>query len=319
MVKEIKIGTRGSALALWQSRFVKKLLNDKYPHINVEIITISTTGDRDTKRALSSLGVTGVFTAEIENSLLAGEVDIAVHSYKDLATVVPEGLKIAAVLKREDFSDSFITKDLVPFDKLKPGSVIGTSSLRRRAMLLNIRKDLEIINLRGNVHTRLNSVGFNFEDGKKNKVADATIMATAGLKRLGLANLAVNKMNPDIFLPAPAQGAIAVEMRSDNFELSNILNSINDRESEMTTLCERTFMNKMEGGCQLPIGALATFIDSQNINLRGAVLSIDGGHSVTGSIRGKDPVELGILLADELKNRGAGQIINDVKIHLENI
>ncbi len=312
-LKEIKIGTRKSPLALWQTNHVVSLLKRKHPKFKITVVEVTTAGDRDRDSSLSSIGGSGLFTAEIESDLLNGKFDIAVHSYKDLATVLPVGLEIGAVLPREESLDVFITKDLDPFDKLRTGAIIGTSSLRRRAMLMRLRDDIEVVNLRGNVHTRLNSVGFSFKEGKqKTKKIDGTVMAAAGLNRLGLATYAVNLMNKYDFVPAPAQGAIAIEIRSNDKEIKEIIGIFNHKPSSIATLCERTFLNIMEGGCQLPLGAFAEVDSSFNISCTAMVLSLDGKDCVKGNIMGSDPLRLGEQLAFKLQKEGGREILAEV-------
>ncbi len=316
MKKTIRIGTRKSRLAVWQAQRVAYLLQKNSPEIDVEVVGVSTLGDRDKATSLVGLGQVGVFTKEIEDALLDGRCDIAVHSFKDLATSLPDGLTIGAILEREDPRDVLISRDGHDLSRLPPGARIGTSSLRRRALLLHLRPDLEIVDLRGNVPTRLRAAGAQIDEGNEptGEPIDGTVMALAGLKRLGLDRYATETLDPDPFVPAPAQGAVAVEIRSDD-EIAKILSALDHQETRLATTAERTFLRVMEGGCHIPLGAIAT-VEDDEIHLSGVVLSLDGKRVVRGDAGGGDPGEVGDLLARELLTGGAQEILSEVANHI---
>ncbi len=316
MKKTIRIGTRKSRLAVWQAQRVAYLLRENSPGLDVEVVGIATLGDRDKSTSLVGLGQVGVFTKEIEDALLDGRCDIAVHSFKDLATGLPDGLTIGAILEREDPRDVLISRDGRNLGRLLPGARIGTSSLRRRALLMHLRPDLEIVDLRGNVPTRLRAAGAQIDEGNEptGEPIDGTVMALAGLKRLELDEYATEILPLDRFPPAPAQGAVVVEIRSDD-EIAKILSALDHEKTRLVTTAERTFLRVMEGGCHIPLGAIATAEDD-GIHLRGVVLSLDGKQVVRGEAAGEDPKEVGELLARELLANGAEKILSAVADHV---
>ncbi len=316
MKKTIRIGTRKSRLAVWQAQRVAYLLRENSPGIDVKIVGIATLGDRDKSTSLVGLGQVGVFTKEIEDALLDGRCDIAVHSFKDLATALPDGLTVGAILEREDPRDVLISRDGHDLSRLPHGARIGTSSLRRRALLMHLRPDLEIVGLRGNVPTRLRAVGAQIDEGNEptGEPIDGTIMAMAGLKRLGLDEHVTEALSLDRFLPAPAQGAVAVEIRSGD-EITEIVSALDHEEARLVTTAERTFLRVMEGGCHIPLGAVATAEDD-GVHLSGVVLSLDGKQVVRGEAAGEDPREVGELLARELLANGADKILSAVADHV---
>lgn len=313
MKRTIRIGTRKSRLAVWQAQRVAYLLQENSPGLDVEVVGMATLGDRDKATSLVGLGRVGVFTKEIEDALLDGRCDIAVHSFKDLATSLPDGLTIGAILEREDPRDVLISRDGRELSRLLPGTRIGTSSLRRRAQLMHLRPDLEIVDLRGNVQTRLRAAGVQIDEGTEpaGEPIDATVMALAGLKRLGLDRYATETLDSDRFIPAPAQGAVAVEIRSDD-KIVEFLSTLDHEETRLVTTAERTFLGVMEGGCHVPLGAIAT-VEDDGIHLTGVVLSLDGKQVVRGDSAGGDPKEVGELLARELLSRGAEKILCKVR------
>ena len=262
------IGTRGSPLAVAQAEETRsRLMNaHRLPENAFLIKIIQTTGDMVQDRPLSEIGGKGLFTVEIEESLLNGSIDIAVHSMKDMPTSLPVGLTISAVLPREDVRDSFVSIKYNAIDELPKGCTVGTSSLRRRAQLLSRRPDLKVVEFRGNVQTRLRKL----DEG----VAEATFLACAGLVRLGLTNL-INPIPIEEMLPAVAQGAIGIEQKADNEEIKKLLEPIHDRVTELQLLVERSFLAELDGSCRTPIGGFAN-IKGENITFHGEILKPDG-------------------------------------------
>ena len=270
--RKIRIGTRGSALALAQAREVGRRLRDAHglPEGQLEIVAIKTSGDRIQDRPLSEVGGKGLFTKELEDALLARDIDLAVHSMKDMPTVLPEGLAIAAFLPREDVRDAFISKKYDSLAALPPGAVVGTSSLRRQAQVKRFRPDLRIIDFRGNVDTRLRKI----EDG----VADATLLACAGLKRLGLHDRITAPIDTAIMLPAIAQGAIGIEVHADDEATAALLGPLNDETTALCVAAERAFLARLDGSCRTPIAGLAR-LEKGHLAFRGQILTPDGAQS----------------------------------------
>lgn len=304
-MKKLRLGTRGSKLALWQAEYVAQLINAA-TGIKVEIITIKTKGDKILDVALSKIGDKGLFTKEIETELLDGAIDIAIHSMKDLPTIIPAGLVIGAVLAREKPQDVLITQDKVTLEELPPGSRIGTSSLRRIAQIKAFRPDLITVDIRGNVETRIRKMPELDLDG--------IILAYAGVKRLGLDEYITDFISEKIIMPAVGQGAIAVEARFDDKETLAILEKINHQPTASATLAERAFLKELEGGCQVPIAAYATVKDYE-ITIEGLVASLDGKEVHKASLKGipEKAEELGVLLAKELIDQGVISILEDIR------
>lgn len=275
----MKIGTRGSPLALAQAYETRARLGKALdlPETAFEIIVISTTGDRVQDRPLGEIGGKGLFTKEIEEAMLAHDIDIAVHSMKDMPVDCPEGLILNCFLPREDVRDAFISQKAGSLADLPAGSVVGTSSLRRRAQLIHARPDLKVVEFRGNVQTRLRKL----QEG----VADATFLAVAGLNRLGRPELITEAIDPDQMLPAIAQGAIGLEWREDDAECSEALALINDADTSTRLAAERALLKGLDGSCQTPIGGLAELAGDQ-LRLRGQVLRPDGSESLSHEITG---------------------------------
>jgi hydroxymethylbilane synthase len=298
----LKIGTRGSPLALAQAHETRDRLMAAHglPEAAFQITVIKTTGDRITDRSLSEIGGKGLFTKEIEEALLAcgqaGEIDIAVHSMKDMPTVLPTGLTIACLLPREDVRDAFVSLTHASLAEMPEGAVVGTSSLRRRAQLLNRRPDLKVVEFRGNVQTRLRKL----EEG----VAEATFLACAGLRRLGQADLIRAAISPDAMLPAVAQGAIGIEARADDDATLALLAPINDAPTATRLGAERAFLAGLDGSCQTPIGGLAE-IEGEMLRLRGEIIRPDGSECLTTERRGPlaDAAAIGADAAEELRAR----------------
>jgi hydroxymethylbilane synthase len=299
----IKIGTRGSPLALAQARETRDRLISAHgmDENDIEIIAISTTGDRIKDRPLSEIGGKGLFTREIEEALMAGEIHLAVHSMKDLPASLPEGLTIAAVLPREDPRDAFISLIAGSIEQLKPGAVIGSSSVRRTAQVLRLRPDLKSVQFRGNVETRLRKLS----EG----VADATFLACAGLNRLGLNDKITQAMPMDIMLPAIAQGAIGIEIRGRDDATRELLRAIDHRPSEIAVACERAFLKALDGSCRTPLAGHAT-LDGDTLSFRGHALTLDGVHCFETTIQGdaKDAARMGKDAGAEVKARGGALI-----------
>lgn len=267
--RPLLIGTRGSPLALWQARHVwtRLLQANGLGEGAIGLSVITTSGDRIKDKPLREFGGKGLFTKEIDEALLRGDVDMAVHSMKDLETDLPAGLGIAAILPRADVRDAFISTKAPSLDTLPPGAVVGTSSLRRQAQVKRLRPDLRVVDLRGNVETRLKKLG----DGQ----VDATLLALAGLERLGLASRATSILSTDEMLPAVAQGAIGVTCRSDDTDTIALLAPLNDAASAATIACERAFLGRLDGSCKTPIAGLAEIADGI-LRFRGLILTPDG-------------------------------------------
>lgn len=296
--KALKIGTRGSPLALWQAHEVRRCLMQAFalPEAAFEVVVIKVTGDQVQDKALREIGGKGLFTREIEDALLDGGVDIAVHSMKDMPTLQPEGLVLDCYLPRADVRDGFVSPRYGSIAELPQGAVVGSSSLRRRAQLALRRPDLQLVEFRGNVQTRMRKL----DEG----VADATFLAMAGLQRLGLADVARAAIAPEEMLPAVAQGAIGVERRLDDARVAAMLAAVHDGETGLRLAAERAFLLRLDGSCQTPIAGLAV-IDGNDLWLRGEILRPDGSASVTGARRGPlaAGAEIGTALADELLGR----------------
>lgn len=309
MTSKIIIGSRGSALALRQSRTVAQQLAQHFPNRTFEVQIIKTKGDLILDRPLADIGDKGLFTKELQGALLDGEIHLAVHSLKDLPTDQPSGLALAAVSAREDVRDVLVTRAGDSLDELPAGSRLGTSSRRRTAQLRHYRSDLDILDLRGNVDTRVRKL----EDGQY----DAIIMAAAGLRRLGLDSHITQYLPMDICLPAPGQGALAIETREDDADTrAMLLAAIDDPEAHRATAAERAFLGRLEGGCQIPIGAYAEERDGQ-LFLDGVVASLDGARLIRSRIHGSpdDFQRLGKQLAERVLEMGAGDILRDIWGH----
>jgi len=294
----LRIGTRGSPLALTQTRMTRTALAAAHGWSEdaIEIVTIRTSGDRIQDRPLSEAGGKGLFTKEIEEALLAGTIDLAVHSAKDMPTVLPDGLMLPACLPREDVRDAFISRKAASLRDLPHGAVVGTASLRRQAMVKRMRPDLSVVPLRGNVETRIRKL----EAGE----VDATLLALAGLKRLGLADEATALLDAQEFLPAVGQGAITVEARVDDERTRELLARIDHADTSVALSCERAFLAVLDGSCRTPIAGHAR-LNGDAIAFRGMILRPDGSevHETSRSGSRKDAVALGTDAGAELKRR----------------
>lgn len=307
MKSTFTIGTRGSDLALWQARFVKSGLEANFPSLNFEIKVITTTGDRMLDVALSKIGDKGLFTRQIENELLDGTIDFAVHSLKDLQTSQPEGLTIGAVCKRESPSDALISPKFATIDDLPAGAIIATGSLRRRSQLLHYRPDLKIVEIRGNVSTRLQKLN---EPG-----VAGMILAAAGVMRLGLDSHISQLIPHEIMLPAVGQGAVAIEIRTGDADGRQLAAGLNDAETFNCVTAERAFLRRLEGGCQVPIGGFAR-LENGRIFLEGLVGSLDGQIIYRDSGEGEsgEAEKLGTRIAEVLISRGAGILLDEARL-----
>ena len=298
------VGTRGSRLARRQTESVVALLRERCPDCRFDVRIISTTGDVR-QQPLSEISGEGVFTKELETALLAGEIDIAVHSLKDLPTDIAHGLAVAAVTRREDPRDALVSRDRTPLAKLPRGARIGTGSVRRAAQLRLLRPDVKPVPIRGNVDTRLAKV----ESGD----VDAVIVAAAALSRLGWLDRAAELIPLEAMLPAPGQGALAVETRADDAEVLRIVASIDDRDSRLATAAERAFLRRLGGGCRIPVAALAT-IKNGELRLDGLVVDPQGRQAFRGEMTGApaDAESLGERLAASLLSEGASEILEEM-------
>lgn len=294
----VKIGTRGSKLALVQACEVRKRLMQAHNMLQTafEIIPMSTAGDRMLDRSLAEIGGKGLFTEEIETALANGHIDIAVHSTKDMPTVLPQGLHLSTFLKREDPRDVFIGRSVKHFADLPQGARVGSSSLRRQALIRNLRPDLEIVLFRGNVQSRLKKL--------REGMVEGTFLALAGLKRLGLQDVATQIMDSEEFLPAPGQGAIAIESRIADKRIDSLLAPLADRTTHQQLACERSFLAALDGSCRTPLGALAV-IEGESLRFSGMIATPDGTviHRIqlTGAV--KDAAAIGQEAAKRLREQ----------------
>ena len=305
----IKVVSRDSALAMWQTNFVVDSLRKVTDQYEFEIVSLKTKGDKVLDVSLAKIGDKGLFTKELEDGLLSGEMDFAVHSLKDIPTVLPEGLRLSAMLTRHNPADVLISEKYDSFDALPQGAKVGTSSLRRKAQLLNKRPDLNIQDLRGNVNTRMRKL--------KEENFDGIILAAAGVERMEWKESITEELAYDLCLPAVSQGVIAVETRSDDQEIIALVQLIHDKESEICVNAERALLRALEGGCQIPIAGHA-HIEGDTVVLDGLVGSIDGKTIIRDQMRG--PIELaeeiGKQLAKVLSDKGGKEILEQIRMEL---
>lgn len=301
---KIRIASRESALALWQSEHIKAQLEALHPGLEVEIVGMTTKGDQILDVPLAKIGGKGLFVKELEQSMLAGSTDIAVHSMKDVPMHFPEGLELAAICKRESPFDAFVSNHFSSIDDLPEGAIIGTSSLRRQSQIAALRPDLEVKGLRGNVNTRLGKL----DAGEY----DAIILADAGLRRLGFHDRIKQVIPAEQSLPAVGQGALGIECRSDDIEIKKLLAPLIDKETNYCVLAERAMNTRLEGGCQVPIAGFAE-LSGETLTLRGLVAAIDGSKILTAnstiSIKQSKPEALGVEIAEQLLKQGAGKLL----------
>ncbi len=305
MKTNLRIGTRQSLLALWQSNYIAGLLQQQYPDCQVTLKKIVTKGDRILDVPLAQIGGKGLFTKEIETDLLDGSIDLAVHSLKDMPTVLPEGLCLTAITSRANVGDAFVSNKYDSFAQLPEGAVLGTSSLRRKAQLLAVRPDLKIVDLRGNVDTRLRKL----DEGRM----DAIILAAAGLERLGHAGRIKEILPTSVCLPAVGQGALAIECRSNDEEVRSMLAFLNDDAVKQATDAERAFLGLIEGGCQVPIGVHAD-VNGTEIKIEAVIASLDGSAILRNTISGpsEQAAELGRQLGRQMLDDGGRKILADI-------
>ena len=301
-MKLLKIATRKSQLALWQAEYVRERLQALHPDMSVELLTMSTQGDKILDTPLAKIGGKGLFIKELEACLLDGRADIAVHSTKDMPAELPAGLHIGAICQREDARDAFVSRHFGDLDELPEGSRVGTSSLRRQCQLRARRPDLKILDLRGNVNTRLAKLDAGDYD--------AIILAAAGLIRLGMQDRITAFMDTGVSLPAVGQGAVCIECRHDDEAVNTLLAALDDGVTADCVRAERAMNARLEGGCQVPIAGHAV-LEGEQLRLRGLVGSTDGRQIVANSISGPraDAEALGTRLAEQLLDQGAGTIL----------
>ena len=305
MTKELRIGTRGSPLALYQANWVRDQLLQSDPDLKATLIKIKTTGDKIQDAPLAKIGGKGLFVKEIEEALLGDQIDLAVHSIKDVPTEFPEGLHLAAITKREDPRDAFLSRGNVPLKDLPRGAKIGTSSLRRQAQLLHLRGDFEVVPLRGNLDTRLKKL--------ETLNLDGIVLALAGVKRLGDEEKVSEILTPEVSLPAIGQGALGIETRQGDETVERRIGFLNDPPTATSVTGERAFLRRLEGGCQVPIAAYGR-IEGGIFRIEGMVGTTDGKRLIRHHMEGPvDQAEaVGIELAETLLNRGAKEILDEV-------
>jgi hydroxymethylbilane synthase len=304
--RHINIGTRGSQLALWQANWTRSAVMEKFPGTTVELVIIKTKGDKILDVPLAKVGGKGLFVKEIEDAMLDGRIDIAVHSMKDMPAKIPEGLCIGAVPERETPQDALVTRNRLPLERLPQGARVGTSSLRRGAQLKSVRPDIEIVSLRGNLDTRLKKLD--------TQNLDAVILAAAGLKRMGLTDRITETIDETVMLPAVGQGALCIECRENDPGIAPVMAALNHPDTRTVVMGERAFLNRLEGGCQVPIAAHGK-LSGETFTLRGLVASLDGATVIRESLSGpaRDSEQIGVSLAEHLIAKGAGPILESLK------
>ena len=302
MKEPVRIGTRASKLALWQANWIKSALIEANPQQTVELVTIKTKGDKILDVPLAKVGGKGLFVKEIEQALLDGRIDVAVHSMKDMPAEIPDGLCIGAIPPREISADVLISKSGLLFSDLKHGGVIGTSSLRRGAQLRHARPDIVIVPLRGNVETRLKKMD--------TENLDAVVLAAAGVKRLDLEHRITEYLDSGIMLPAVGQGALCIEIRQNDPNIENMIKKLDDSGTHAVVTGERAFLNRLGGSCQVPVAGLGE-IDRDSFKLTGLVADLDGSRVLKATMSGAiDSTEtVGVRLAEHLLNQGADRIL----------
>jgi hydroxymethylbilane synthase len=303
--KHLCIGTRGSVLALWQAEWVRAQLLEAHSGLTVELMVIKTTGDKILDVPLAKVGGKGLFVKEIEEALLDKRADLAVHSVKDVPAELPEGLHLAGMPSREDPRDALVSREDVVLDQLPSGARVGTSSLRRAAQLLNLRPDLRIESLRGNVDTRLRKL--------KSEGFDAIVLAAAGLKRMELSHVITEYLSPEQMLPAVGQGALGIETRVDDPFTNLMVASLVHHPTMVTVGAERAFLKRLEGGCQVPIGAHAN-MDGEEITVAGMLADVEGRRLIRKKCRGEAhrADSIGVQLAEEILEEGGAEILAEI-------
>jgi hydroxymethylbilane synthase len=301
-MRRLRIGTRGSPLGLWQAAWIGSALQSRMAGLEVDYIKIKTLGDRILDVPLAKVGGKGLFVKEIEEALLSNRVDLAVHSVKDIPTELPSRLQITAVARREDPRDVLVSKEKKTLEMLPAGGRVGTSSLRRRAQILWLRPDLEVVGLRGNLDTRLRKL--------EKEGLDAVVLAAAGLKRLGQAERVTEYFPPEIFVPAIGQGALAAETREDDQAINELVQEIDNLETRLCVEAERAFLARLQGGCQVPIGAHA-WLTGRVLTIRGMIAGVDGRPMYREEISGEvfSGQTIGKQLAESLLDRGGRTVL----------
>jgi len=304
-VSRVRIATRKSPLALWQAEHVMACLQQVYPGIEVELVKMSTQGDKILDTPLAKIGGKGLFVKELEQSLLDGRADIAVHSMKDVPVEFPPGLHLPVIMQREEPRDAFVSNNYKNFGELPDGARVGTSSLRRQTQILARHSSFEIISLRGNVGTRLKKL----DEGHY----DAIILASAGLIRLGLEERITDRIDTEQSLPAIGQGAVGIECRNDDADMIELISALNDEQTQICVSAERALNERLEGGCQVPIAGFAQ-LEEGILKLRALVGRTDGSEIIRGELKGKqeDALRIGVELAEDLLSRGADVILNEI-------
>ncbi len=302
MIKTLKIATRQSPLALWQAEHIRERLETLHAGLKVELVTFVTQGDKILDTPLAKIGGKGLFVKELEAALLDGRADLAVHSMKDVPMQLPEGLELAVICEREDPFDAFVSNQYAHFDDLPQGAKLGTSSLRRKSQILKQRPDLDVIDLRGNVGTRLSKL----DTGQY----DAIILASAGLKRLNLHDRIRHTLTAEVSLPAVGQGALGLECRCEDQQVLDLIMPLMHQDSNACVRAERAFNAYLEGGCQVPIAGFAT-LENDQLQLEGRVGSVDGQVLLQALVSGhpNDAEQLGVELAKKLLDQGAGELL----------
>jgi len=305
MTDILRIATRKSQLALWQAEYVKTALEAIHADLKVELVKMTTQGDKILDTPLAKVGGKGLFVKELENGLLTGDADIAVHSMKDVPVELPDGLHLPVICPREDPRDAFVSNRYQTLEELPAGARLGTSSLRRQCQIAELRPELNIVDLRGNVNTRLQKL----DDDQY----DAIILAAAGLKRLGFEERITQFLAPDISLPAIGQGAVGIECRRDDEWVNSLIAPLNDKTTALRVQAERAMNHRLHGGCQVPIAGYAE-ISHGVILIRGLVGRTDGSEIIRGEIAGppEDAAHLGLVLAEDLLSRGADVILEEL-------
>ena len=312
MKQTVRIGTRGSQLALWQSEWVKKAILDQHPSLSVELVVIKTKGDKILDVPLADLGGKGLFVKEIEEALLDGRIDLAVHSMKDMPSILPDGLRIGPVPEREKPADVLIAHNDRAFAALPAGARIGTGSLRRSAQLQHARPDLTVVPLRGNLDTRLKKLAARVDD------LDAVVLAEAGVRRLGLQDRITERLDPSVMLPAVGQGALCIETRDQDADIGELLHALDHAPTRVAVFGERAFLHRLEGSCQVPIAGHGR-VDGDRIFLEGLVADLQGRRVIRGSRAGPAvrSESLGVELAEDLLSRGADRILQELQQQLK--
>jgi hydroxymethylbilane synthase len=312
MNQTVRIGTRGSKLALWQSEWVKAAILEQFPSLSVDLVVIKTKGDKILDVPLADLGGKGLFVKEIEQALLENRVDLAVHSMKDMPSVLLDGLVIGPIPEREHPADVLISRKALTFDDLPAGARIGTGSLRRASQLKHARPDLTVVPLRGNLDTRLKKLETGVDD------LDAVVLAAAGVRRLGLEEKITERLDFSVMLPAVGQGALCIETRSQDTEMAQVLDALDHMPTRQAVLGERAFLNRLEGSCQVPIAGFGK-VAGDGIILEGLVADLEGRKVVRGSRSGpaERSEQLGVALAEDLLSKGADKILQALQHQLK--